>query len=359
MPDDLDLISAAEIQPKKVRWLFRNRIPRGMITVVAGKPDQGKGLFAAHLAADVSRRGGNVIYSAIEDAADMMTRPRLEAAGANLNRVLLKRFLFPNQLDELAVHVVETDARLVVIDPFSAHLGGVSKFSDKIRQVTTPLSTLAEETGAAIVITEHALKRVAKDAHPLGAIAGHSSGLPAASRMAFVFGSDPKDSDRRILACVKSNLSERPKALAFETDLDELSWDYEGDLVTAEIPSLIYKGETEFDARRILTESGSDGGKTGPAPTKRANAAEWLITYLATAGKPVPAGEVIEDAKHHGHSAKTIRRAADEADIVRDPPGGGRTCTWELPEEIKKWLAASKTQKGQMPPSHMKGDDDG
>ena len=44
------------VRARKVAFLWRDRIPKGMITVVAGRPDQGKGLFGAHVAAEASQR---------------------------------------------------------------------------------------------------------------------------------------------------------------------------------------------------------------------------------------------------------------------------------------------------------------
>lgn len=324
-----DILPASQIEPREVKWLYKDRIPLGMLTIVAGKPDQGKGLFSAYLAADVSKRGGNVLYSAIEDDAAMMTRPRLEAAGADLDRVLVWRFRVPLQYDELVNHVIDNEINLVVMDPFAGHLSGnTSRHSDKIRDVTTPLAKLAEDTGCSFLIIEHALKRVSPNAHPLAAIGGAGSGLPAAARMAFIFGTDPDDADRKVLACVKHNIREQPKALAYEVDTDELP-------VVGDVANLVLQGEVEFDARRLLSVEKGDG-KPGRKPDKRAAAAEWLTTYLFSQGKPIKAGDVMEDGKQYGLASKTIRRAADDMGVVRKPPGGGRNCTWELPAEVVK-----------------------
>jgi hypothetical protein len=276
----------------------------------------------------------NVLFSAVEDDHGLMTRPRLEAAGADLNRVLLWRFTLPAQFEELKAHVVDNEIALVVMDPFTAHLAGVSRHSDSIRQVTTPLSELAEDTGCAILVVEHALKRVPKNAEPLSAIGGNSSGLPAASRVAFMFGRDPDDSDRRILATIKCNIAERPKCLSFETDTNVVG-------LVGEIPFLMDKGEIEFDPKRLL-EGGGEEAKVGRRPEKRAAAAEWLAKrMMAKKGDPIPAKEVLKDAKDQGITGKTVRRAADEMGITRNPPHGGPGCTWELPADLKKALAAS------------------
>lgn len=321
-------VRAGEIESRRVSWLWRDLIPRGMLTVVAGKPDQGKGLFSAHVAADISKRGGKVLYSAIEDDHGLMTRPRLEAAGAKLENVLLWRFQLPMNQNELRALVLKHKIDLIVMDPFNAHLsGGVNRFGDKIRQVTSPLSQLAEEANCGVLIIEHALKRVSPNAHPLAAIGGSGSGLVAAARMAFLFGQNPKDADQRVLSCVKHNIREDSPSLMFELDVEELP-------TVGDTAYLVYsRTDEDFDPRDLLQVT---KGVTGRPPDKRAAAAEWLTNYLASAGEPVKAGDILEDAKQYGMSSKTIRRAADDMKVVKDPPGGGKGCTWELSNEVKK-----------------------
>lgn len=344
-------IRAEDVEPEKVEWLWRERIPRGMLTVVAGRPEQGKGLFAAYLAAEVSRtpvvntatgeiRYGQVLYSAIEDAHGLMTRPRLEAAGANLSNVHLWRFQIPAMMAELEAHIIEKNIDLVVMDPVSAHLShGVSKHSDKIRTVLNPLTELLEATGCALLMVEHVNKRVPKGSHPLNAIGGSGSGIPAASRMAYVLGKDPADEDSRMLCAVKSNLRSTPKAVRFEvdtTDIDKIGV----------VPFLgLEDDDVEFDPMRLF-EGKAEAGAVGRPPDKRAAACEWLTNYLFDAGEPVKSGQVMEDAKQYGMSAKTLRRAADEMGVLRNPPGGGRNCTWELPQEIIDALADDDDEDG-------------
>jgi hypothetical protein len=319
---------AASVEAERVDWLWQNRIPRGMLSLVAGKPDQGKGLFASFLAADVSSNGGRVLYSASEDSASLMTRPRLEAAGADLDNVLLWRFALPKNGRELGEIVVNEKIDLIVMDPLASHLtGGISRHSDNIRTVLTPLTELVESTGTAVLIIEHALKRVPTSGHPLDAIGGSGSGVPAACRTAFVFGKDPDDADRRILAPAKFNIGPMPKALTFEVDVEDL--DKVGDVPFLEMDEELMT----FDPMRLFNTK-NQPGKVGRPADKRAAAAEWLTTYLAENG-PTKSSTVQEDAKQYQMAAKTLRRAAEDMGVVKNPPGGGRNCTWDLPDEVK------------------------
>jgi AAA domain len=324
---------AKDIKPRPVTWLYADRIPLGMLTVVAGPANVGKGLFASHLSAEVSKAGGVVLYSAIEDDEEQMIRPRLEAVGANLNKVWLHRLHFPDDLEPLAEYVAAKGVKLVILDPWSAHLGrGVSRFSDAIRDVTTPLSKIAETYGCSIVIMEHTIKRVSRTAFPLSAIGGSGSGLTAACRMGFIFGTDPDNEERKVLACVKHNIRPKADAMIFDVNVETLP-------IVGDIAWLDYDGEEVFDPMRLLVlpkdDSGSRG-KPGRAPEKRARASEWLTLYLYQAGGPVRASNVMQDAKDADISAKTLRNASQECKIEKHPPGGGRNCTWDIPAATRK-----------------------
>lgn len=324
---------ARDVKPEEVEWLWEDRIPRSMISVVAGRPDQGKGLLACHIAAKITRAGGRVLYSPIEDSFGIMTRPRLEAAGADLKNVLLWRFQLPDGQEMLEEVVVKKGIDLIIIDPFNAHLGaGISRTSDSIRRVLSPMSDMLERTKAGLLIIEHALKRIPKGSHPLNAIGGSGSGLPAAARMAFILGVDPDNEDRRILAPVKCNLREKPLAMAFEVDVVEI------DVIEDDVPFLNFDEELEFFDPMRLFETKEKHGSAGRPPDKRAAAAEWLTNYLLMAGNPVKAGKVMEDAIAAGMTNKTLRNAAVDMNVVKHPQGGGRNCTWDLPQEIKDMI---------------------
>jgi hypothetical protein len=310
-----------------------------MISIVAGRPDQGKGLFAVHVTAAVTRAGGKVLHSAAEDSHGLMTRPRLEAANANLSNVLLWRFALPDNFDELAHHIVDQNLDLIVMDPFASHLSGrINRHGDGARQVLDPLKQVIEQTGTAVLIVEHALKRVPQSGHPLQAIGG--TALPQFARAAFVYGKDPDDDDQRVLAPAKFNIGPWPKALSFEVDVVNVTTKNGEE---AEFPALVLDDELSgFDPMRLFQSKHQPGRSVGRPADKRAAAAEWLTNYLATAAKPVHSGKIQEDAKQYGMASKTLRRAADDMGVVKNPPGGGRNCTWDLPDDVKDLMGVPK-----------------
>jgi hypothetical protein len=149
--------------------------------------------------------------------------------------------------------------------------------------------------------------------------------------MAFMFGIDPADDDKRMLCCVKANIRAKPKAIQFIMDTEEMPR-------VGPVPRLLYDDEVEFDAMRLF-DGRARKGVVGRPADKRHQAAEWLTAYLVDAGKPVAVKKIREDAKQYGMSTKTLQRAADDMKVKRIPPGGGPKVKWDLSDDIKKMLA--------------------
>jgi putative DNA primase/helicase len=94
----IQIVRATDVKPKKIAGVWGDRFYRGKMGLIAGDPGLGKSQVAAYIAATVSTGGawpfdegsasrGDVIYITAEDGAAGTIRPRLEAAGADLDRV--------------------------------------------------------------------------------------------------------------------------------------------------------------------------------------------------------------------------------------------------------------------------------
>ena len=337
--------TADEFKAEDVDWLWRERIPRSMVSFIAGKPEQGKGLMACHIAAEVSKEGGKVLYSAAEDAEGLMTRPRLEAAGAVLPNVTLQKFILPRDLQEIGDFIIDQGIDLLIIDPLASHLQGVSRHSDNIRTVLNPLTQVLEIAECGCIVVEHVNKKVATGAHPLTAIGGSGSGLPAACRMGFFFGVDPENEEQRVLACVKSNICARPQAVFFEQDDTGVEIETRaGEKLVKQMPLLIVDREGTIDPIKLVASKQQSNGQVGRPSDKRAQAGEWLTKYLIAAGGPVPAATIYEDAKQLAMPERTLRRAAADMMIVRGEieTKEGKVATWDLSDDIKQFIAEAE-----------------
>ncbi len=135
---------AAEIEPKRIDFLWPGRIARGKHTAIAGEPGDGKSQISVYIAATISRGGawpcgegrapvGNVIILNAEDGADDTVVPRLIAAGADRKRVHIvsavlqedgkgrRTFNLQADLALLEQKIAEIgNVALVIIDPISS-----------------------------------------------------------------------------------------------------------------------------------------------------------------------------------------------------------------------------------------------
>jgi putative DNA primase/helicase len=97
----VELGCAANIKPEPIIWLWKDWLALGKLHILAGQPGVGKSTIALKIAAAISasgnlpcgskaKRGTVIIWSGEDDAADILI-PRLEASGADMNRVHIVR----------------------------------------------------------------------------------------------------------------------------------------------------------------------------------------------------------------------------------------------------------------------------
>jgi hypothetical protein len=173
---------ALDLEPRDVDWLWPGRVPLGMITMFAGDPKLGKSLVTLAMAAALSRGlplpqcsaahgPASTLMMSAEDDALRTILPRLTAAGADLSKVhILESVVLANGAEALPSLRLDVDAiaaaaarlgdcRLIVIDPVPAFLKGVDDNRNSVlRGVLSPLKTLAERLGAAMVLVSHLTK---------------------------------------------------------------------------------------------------------------------------------------------------------------------------------------------------------
>lgn len=320
-------VNVGDIDPEGIEFLWEGRFPRGLISAVAGMPGQGKSLFAYFLASEVSKRDRGVIFVSAEEDAAQAVRPRMDAAGTVLYHGQIRHWdhaAFPADAARLHEAIRRHGVDLVVIDPVTNHVAATLLQPQAIRAALMPLQVVARETGAAIVLVIHTVKRPHPNAHPQASIPGANGGLLGLIRQAFIFGPDPDDDDQRLLACVKNNYGPEPPTFVFSLDvamLDDMS----------EVAFLRPEGETAGSSigdARLMLKASRDAAHEKGKDSRLASATEWLVNYLRLGSRPVK--EIKEDAERLGHKWSTIRRASDDLEITK--PKGGPGSTWTLPD---------------------------
>lgn len=161
-------MSFAEVAEEPIRWLWRNRVPRGHITVVAADPGMGKSTWTCLLAAELSRQGHTTLMANDEDPPARV-RERLVASDADLSKVRpVDGLVLPDQTARLAEQVAETGADLITIDPYNAYLAdSINALRDQqVRGALAPLLRISREYGCGVVIVCH-LNRSGDEENPI------------------------------------------------------------------------------------------------------------------------------------------------------------------------------------------------
>jgi putative DNA primase/helicase len=310
----------------------------GSITVLAGDPGLGKSLLSLNLAAALSRGAfgphgaGDILLLTAEDSRTHTVRPRLEAAGADLARVhfgsicrdgLETTLALPYDVGALRELIQSTRTQLLVIDPLMAHLASnVNSWKDQtVRQALAPLHTLADATATAILIVAHLNKGQGTD--PLQRLGG-SIGIPAAARSVLPLGRDPDDPDgeqgrQRVLAHVKSNVSELSPSLRFKIETGC------ADDTRAETARIVQTGISTYTGSDLLVSDRRERG------SKLAEAVAYLDRALADGPRPVQ--ELKAEGEQFGIAEQTMVRAKQTLGVESFKLDFGRGWAWRSAEK--------------------------
>ena len=226
----------SDVPAERIEWQWKSRIAVGKLSIIAGDPGLGKSQLTTFLAGKVTTGGqwpndeghatpGSVIILTCEDGIGDTVRPRLEAAGANLEKVNVidgvrtdrgerRSFSIKQNMADLAKALTEIgDVILVVIDPITAYLDGTDTHkTGDVRAALAPLQDVAAQHRVAVVAVSH-LNKNSGNGKSISAITG-SNAFVAASRTTFLVTKDSNEADRRLLTESKNNLGRAP-ALAF------------------------------------------------------------------------------------------------------------------------------------------------
>lgn len=197
MEPDLKLINMETVEVEQIEWLFYPFIPFGKVTIIQGDPGEGKTTMVLQIIAKLTKgekilpvlekvtevndgaemasdsdvklsespiEPVNVIYQTAEDGLGDTIKPRLLAAGADCSRVLVidDREQPLTMLDiRLEEAIVQTKARLVVLDPIQGFLGAEVDMhrANEIRPLMKRVAVLAEKYHCAIILIGHMNKK--------------------------------------------------------------------------------------------------------------------------------------------------------------------------------------------------------
>lgn len=319
MKNELKLIPMSEIETEEVRWLWYPYIPLGKVTIIQGDPGEGKTTFVLAVISALTKGEAlpecdealepmNVIYQTAEDGLADTIKPRLVVAGADCTRVLVidesKQEL--TLCDErLERGIRETGAKLIVLDPLQAYLGGEVDMhrANEVRPVLKRVASMAERTGCAVILIGHMNKAqgLKSSYRGLGSI-----DFRAAARSVLLVGRLKDDPSVRVVAQDKNSLAPEGRSIAFELDAER---------------GFQWKGFCDSTVDDVLSGAGK-------VQTKTMMMEDELKRMLS---ESVSAEEVLKRAESLGVSERTLMIAKKNLGIVSEKQGG--QWYWRLPDQ--------------------------
>jgi len=309
-------IPASKVTRQPVRWIWREHIAAGKLSLVAGRPEKGKSLLSCLIAADISQEFA-VIISSHEDDFDDTLEPRMEVLGANMDNIHFWRrgISLPRHLVALRNEVDDLGAALVVMDPIASHTRASIYNTTAIREALGPLRDMADETDVSFLFIHHIIKNVDLKGDPQSAIGGAGGGLGAMVRCAYLFGESPDDPDERLMVQLKCNIAPPRPGLKFELDVEDLDDETDAAYVN-------YLGTTAYTPYQVF-KARPDGQQS---MEKLESIAEWLIAQLREG--PMSIKRIMEAGNKIGYSKRSIKRVAAMLEVE-----AGRK-KWRLNEEF-------------------------
>ena len=300
----LQMIKMSEVQSQEVSWLWYPFIPYGKLTIIQGDPGDGKTTLVLNIAAWLSKGEGldsemklsepvNVIYQSAEDGLADTVKPRLELAGADCERILVidEKEKSLSMVDErLEKAIVQTKARMLILDLIQAYLGGGMDMNraNEARDMTKKLGALAEKHQCAIVLIGHMNKAAGNKAAYRGM---GSIDFFAVARSVLLVGRVEGEPNIRAVVQIKNNLAAFGHPKAFALSEDGFQW----------------LGDYEITADEVL-------GGIAPKANKMEQA-KRLLRELALTTDAIQSNEIFDMADEQGISKRTLENAKREFGI--------------------------------------------
>lgn len=335
----------SDYEPLPVEWLWDQRIPLDMTTMLAGREGLGKSTFALWIAAQVTKgtlNGDlegprNVLWVSSEEDFEKTLIPRAIAAGADTSRLdyLIMGTLagedsldLPRDAGRLEAVAKQQRAALIVLDPINSFLSDkVDSHKDHmLRQALDPLRRVAANAGCALLALHHLNKSGRGD---LGDRMLGARTYAASARSVIGFTSDPDDKDgpKRFVSLAKANLSDRSHVPNLSVVLENRTVDTK--VGPMDVGAARITGE---DSRTLSEVLDALDRLAIPEKDDHDEEVEWLHDYLMACEGSARYPEILKAARKEGYSETSLKRAGRKLKVQKKRQGFGGGSFWILQE---------------------------
>lgn len=327
------LVKTSTIKTERVDWLINEWIPAGMLTLLAGREGIGKSTIACDWVAQFSNKGMKCAYLNSEDSRSFTVKPRLQAAGANLDNVYFidvetetgseGHLRLPQDTRLLFEELVANDVRFVVLDAAKSSmdpkLDGYK--DDHVRQFLEPLAAAADRYNITIVGLAHFGKAEGKDTGRLllGSIAWSQIARSVLSAAVDEDGrlivSNTKGNLARGIVSREASIVSRPVALddGSLTELGAIEW---GEFTDTAATELLDRRDDESQDERNEAEA-------------------VVVDYLISQGGSASANDVRKQVMAAGLTWKTVQNSRRKWGVKTSQVKGGWVWTLEARPEAR------------------------
>jgi archaellum biogenesis ATPase FlaH len=304
--DQVRLRSADEFAMKGTKWLYKGRIPAGMMTILAGREGIGKSTVSLDLVARVTKgaldgryfgRPQNVILCATEDSWEHTILPRLKAVGADLSRVFhisvqdemgrSRPISAPGDVAAIEKVIRRHRPVLMVIDPLMAVVDGKVNTNNQqqVQQALEPIVQLCGRTMMALLALIHVNKSGSTDALNTVMASKAFTSLP---RSVLFCIADPEDEGNYLFTHEKCNVGKRMPSVSYRLSSVRFELD----------PALVEEGDEPFiESSRVNwgeedDRSASDILVDGPASRSKGELRTGLVAFIDDRSGAVPVADL-------------------------------------------------------------------
>lgn len=335
----VNLFSASTVKSEHLDWLIPNWIPHRSITLLAGREGLGKSTIASGIAAqattgELTGKPINVAYVATEDSLSITVKPRLQAAGANLDKTFLLNVTtdegregvlsLPGDIHRLGDALKAHDVKLVILDAAKSamHSSLDGYRDDDVRQFLEPLAALCDALDIVVIGLVHFGKRESTDPGKLilGSIAWSQIARSVLSVAV-------DDEGTLVVTNTKGNLA--PKQVSREARIESVTIPTDDGKAT-EVGRIVWGNETDRSASELLVSHDDDDD--------RSEAEMIVVDFLISQGGSAPANDVRKQIMAAGLTWKTVQNTRKKWGVRTEKRGDGWVWTLEKqhPEAIPR-----------------------
>ena len=353
-------IPASSIKPQKQKWFMQidgePALPLKTCSVFAGIGGEGKSSFATYAASLLSRgqlegdlhgQAHATIVFGPEDDWSSVHLPRFTAAGADLNKIYRvfaevwtdygvqeQELVFPLNTQMLEDAVIQTGAKLIIVDPISVSMQGDMNKVQDVRHAVGALDALAKKHDLAVILINHFKKGGTSVSEKMSG----SHGLRDVVRAYLAFGTD-EETGERIITQDKNNYGTGRGSWKFAL-VNTVVETADG---PTEAPRVQLLGASDITVKDLIDRETNDG-----EGDDRNAAQAFVLDYLKDQEDgEAKAGDVIKAGRAAGFSENEIkhaRRRCKDPKIVSAKSAFGAGWVWRVEESTEPQGATENPQ---------------